>query len=290
MQLGFDNEYQPAERVELITAVYKDSPAEKAGMLPGDRIVAIDGMRITDQGFQTRIWMQHKPGDQIHLTIRRPGTDVPVFLTGAFRRRPGSDSFRRQLNIWFPGPFIIVGLAVLFLRLEDLNAWLLALMFSGVVGSRALPALAPQPAWWPIAMAYQAVCIGMVGPLFYWFYARFPTRSPIDRRWPWLKWVSAGLGLTLAGGGIRAGAARLPPPFTRWLGESVSNRIGVLFVFACLTLGLVSFAANFFSTRDPEARRRIRVMFWGTVVCLGPNLVKLVIENITGFATARVAG
>ena len=156
-------------------------------------------------------------------------------------------------------------------------------MFSGVVGSRALPALAPQPAWWPIAMAYQAVCIGMVGPLFYWFYARFPTRSPIDRRWPWLKWVSAGLGLTLAGGGIRAGAARLPPPFTRWLGESVSNRIGVLFVFACLTLGLVSFAANFFSTRDPEARRRIRVMFWGTVVCLGPNLVKLVIENITGF-------
>ena len=84
VQLGFDNEYQPAERVELITAVYKDSPAEKAGMLPGDRIVAIDGMRITDQGFQTRIWMQHKPGDQIHLTIRRRRHRRPSLSHGRF--------------------------------------------------------------------------------------------------------------------------------------------------------------------------------------------------------------
>jgi sigma-B regulation protein RsbU (phosphoserine phosphatase) len=123
----------------------------------------------------------------------------------------------------------------------------------------------------------------MVGPLFYRLYAAFPTRSPVDRRWPWLKWASAGLGAMFALGGIRAGTLLLPPPFTSWLGEGVSNRIGTLFVVACLTLGLASFAANFFGTRDPEARRKIRVMFWGTVVSLGPTLVKVLIQNFTRY-------
>lgn len=284
VELGFDDDYQAAERVELVRSVHSHSTAEKAGMLPGDRIVAIDGVRITDEGFQTRIWMQHKPGDPIHLTIQRPGTEAPVFLMGVFRRRPSPsarDAFGRQVNIWFPWPFVVVGLTVLFLRFEDLNAWLLALLFGGVAVSRWLPPIAPRPAWWPVAMAYQGVFVGMVGPLFYWFYARFPTRS-IDGRWPWLKWVAAGLGVVFALGGVPDGRVRLPPPFTHWLGEGISQSIGVAFEILCLTLGLLSFAANFFSTRDPEARSKIRMMFWGTVVCLGPNLVRLTIQSFTG--------
>ncbi len=285
VELGFSTDYQSAERAQLVTAVYSNSPAKRAGLLPGDRLVAIDGMRITDERFETRIWMQHRPGDQIHLTIQRPGTDGLLFLTGTFRRRAspsGTDIFSRQLNILFPVPFVIVGLAVLFFRLEDLNAWLLALLFGGVVVSRGLPPISPQPGWWPVAMAYQAVMVGMVGPFFYWFYAGFPARS-VDRRWPWLKWVCLGLGLAVALGGIRDGRVRLSVPFTNLWGEGVALRIAVLFVIACLTLGLVSFAANFFSTHDPETRRKTRIMFWGTVVGLGPNLVKLMIQNFTGY-------
>ena len=33
----------------------------------------------------------------------------------------------------YPVAFLVVGLAVLFLRLEDPNAWLLALMFAGFI-------------------------------------------------------------------------------------------------------------------------------------------------------------
>ena len=33
----------------------------------------------------------------------------------------------------YPVGFLVVGLAVLFLRLEDPNAWLLALMFAGFI-------------------------------------------------------------------------------------------------------------------------------------------------------------
>jgi sigma-B regulation protein RsbU (phosphoserine phosphatase) len=179
-------------------------------------------------------------------------------------------------------PFLAVGLAVLFLRLGDLDAWVLALMLGGVVVSRSLPKTLPQPAWWPLAMAYQAILVGMVGPLFYWLYACFPTRSPMDRRWPRLKWAFVGLGLMLGLGGIRAGGPRMPPPFTWWLDDQVSGQLGLVFEMACLTLGLASFAANFLGARDSEARRKIRVMFWGAVISIAPNLVKILIQNFTG--------
>src|SRR5579871_4442364 len=127
VQLGFDNEYQPAEHAELILSVYKNSPAEKAGLLAGDRIVAIDGRRITDKNSQARSWLQHRPGDLIHLTVQRPGAAAPVILTGRFRRRADMwGSVNRQLSMWSMVPWLIVGLAVLFLRLEERNAWLLA--------------------------------------------------------------------------------------------------------------------------------------------------------------------
>jgi sigma-B regulation protein RsbU (phosphoserine phosphatase) len=286
VQLGLDDTYLPSEHAQLIYAVHQNSPAEKAGLLPGDRIVAIDGQPVADASFRPRIWLLHQPGDQIRLTIARPGTPRPVFLTATFRQNPSASpgSFLdRQLSNWFPAPFVLVGLAVLFLRLEDPNAWLLVLVFGGLIATRNLPPTSPQPAWWPFAMAYQALLLAMLGPLFYWFFAVFPARSPIDRRLPWLKWTSLPIAFALALGGIRIGALRLPPPLQQRLGDRVSGRIAVVIVLAYLTLGLVSFATNFFTTRDPETRRKIRVMFWGTVVSFGPILVDILVRNFTGW-------
>jgi len=282
VELGFDDEYQPAEHVQLIRSVYHASPAETAGLRVGDRIVAIDGMPETDEGFQPRIWMQHRPGDPIHLTIRRPGQQDLIFLSATFRRRPAAPGdFLEQLSVWFPVPYLIVGLAVLFLRLDHPSAWRLALMFAGVAVSRAMPPIAPRPAWWPVAMAYQGIFLGMVGPLFYWTFAAFPSPSPMDRRWPRLKWICLGLGVLFAAGGVSHGGLRAPWPFTQWFGIQTSGRIGMVFLIACLVLGLISFATSFFGTQDLQTRRRIRVMFWGTLFGLGLNVVGLVVESFT---------
>jgi sigma-B regulation protein RsbU (phosphoserine phosphatase) len=277
VELGFDDRYLPAEREDLVRTVYKNSPAERAGMQPGDRIVAIDGEPLRDQNSQSRAWMRHRPGDQVRLTVRRPGAGDPVLLTGTFRRRTGDSvngGFFRLLQTWFPWPFALVGLAVLFLRLDDLNAWLLALLFGGVVISRGIPSPPVQPAWWPVAMAYQSLMTGIVGPLFCWFQARFPAR-PFDRRWPWLKWALLAVGLVGAVGSIRTGGIRFPIPPNPWVDGSSA---GVLFIAVCLAIGL-SFAVASFRTRDAEARRKTRILFWGTVISLGPNIVRLLIES-----------
>ena len=52
---GFDADYEPARHDQLITRVVPGSPAEKAGMLAGDRMVAINGMAYTGENSQDRI-------------------------------------------------------------------------------------------------------------------------------------------------------------------------------------------------------------------------------------------
>ncbi len=285
VELGFNDDYEPSQHDYLTAAVSPNSPAEKAGLRRGDRIIAIDGARVLYESFQRRLWLQHQPGDQVQLTVRRPGAPVPLILTGTFRANPSSspsDFISQQVSLWYPVPFAVIGLAVLFLRLGDPNAWLLACIFAGLITSRGLPVYAPRPPWMPYALAYQALMISLLGPVLYWFFAVFPSRSPLDRRMPRLKWICLAIAPLLAWTGPSTGGIRLPPPLHEWLGQGLSSQIAALFALACIGLGLFSFAANYFGSPDQGARRKMRVMFWGTAASLGPTLVDLLVRTFTG--------
>ena len=284
VQLGFDDDYLPAQHAHLMTSIYRNSPAETAGLRVGDRIVAFDGHPITGPDYQSRVWRKHKPGDKIRLTVLRPGVPDPIILTGVFRLNPAMSplgSFSQQMSLWFPIPFVIVGLAVLFLRLDDPNAWLLALIFAAFAVIKGLPSTNPAPLWWPLAMAYQALLLASLGPVFYWFFARFPTRSPLDCRYPWLKSVLLASAPLFAVGGLRVGGSRLPPPLHQWVGDTRSANTASLLSLACLALGILSLGWNMRCSRDAEMRRKVRVMFWGTAISLGPNLVDLLVRIST---------
>jgi len=291
VELGYDDNYLADQHALLITSVYKGSPAEKAGMLPGDRILAVNGEAIADADFTRRVWMRHSPGDSIQLTLGRPGEPAPVVSTGVFRRRvatPSSEGpagyFATQVRNSFPVPFVVVGLAVLFLRLEDPKVWLLALLFAALAATPGFPDTIRNraPALQAFLRAYQPVFLGMLGALFYCFFAVFPTRSPIDRRHPWLKWVSVAAGLAVALPGLRTGSISLPPPLPRLLGQGLSQKITIWSLLCFVMLGFVSLAINFHRTQDPEARRKIRVIFWGTAIGLAPNLADVAARDFAG--------
>jgi membrane-associated protease RseP (regulator of RpoE activity) len=197
VELGFDNEYMPGEHSMLVQSVVPGSPAERAGMKPGDHIIRINRVPLEEDTL-IRIWSQHKPGDSVELDVQRPGVSDPIVLRGTFRpSRPASAEAGVAQHVGqgilrlYPFVFLTVGLAVLFLRLEDPNAWLLALMFGGFI---AIPGFANSflgvPSYLrPLAIAYRAIFDNMVPALFYFFFAVFPTQSPLDRRVPWLKWL-----------------------------------------------------------------------------------------------------
>src|SRR5215472_15272530 len=289
VELGFDNKYLPADRSELVQSVVPGSPAEHAGLQPGDRIVAIDGTPLQGEDSLTLIWDQHKPGDAVQLTVLRKGNRSPIVLHARFR---ASGEARAEAGVaahvgqgivrLFPIVFLTVGLALLFLRLDERNAWLVALLFGGFI---AVPGfsdsfLGVPSEVRPLAMAYRAIFNNIVAALFYFFFATFPVRSPLDRRFPRLKWAALAIGVLIA----------LPALSFGDNSQSilvVKSRYGRLFVlfftYGLLVLGMVSLIWNARSITSPDARRKVRVILWGTLVGVVPAVLTLGAGDFFGF-------
>jgi sigma-B regulation protein RsbU (phosphoserine phosphatase) len=292
VELGYDSSYLAGERAQLITRVLPGSPAERIGMRPGDRLVAIDGRPLADAGFQARTWRPRNPGDTVTLTLRGPGESAPRTVIGTFRRRVPrgaegglSGYLASQILNSYPVPFVIVGLAVLFLRVDDGKAWLLALVFTGFATTPAFPDSidAVAPGLRPFTRVYQGTLISLFAPLFLFFFAVFPARSSLDRRVPWLKWTALAASLAVAAASVRTGTLQLPPPLPHLLGQRMADQAAVWWLLAMLTLGMVSLATTFFDAPDAEARRKARVIFWGTAVALTPNVVLVAASTLFGY-------
>lgn len=54
-----------------VTRVHPGSPADRAGLRPGDRILAVDGRQVTDPDTLGGVIGQKNPGDEIELRLRR---------------------------------------------------------------------------------------------------------------------------------------------------------------------------------------------------------------------------
>lgn len=294
VELGFDNQYVDSDHSQLVKSVVPASPAEKAGLKAGDRIVAIYGRPIADENSLSDVWNRHHPGDAVELTIKRPNVPAPVILKGVFRSPHAASmegGFAQRLGEdiinTYPVAFLVVGLAVLFLRLEDPNAWLLALMFAGFI---AVPSVsnvsgAMGPTFRPFALAYRAIFDSLAGALFYFFFAVFPARSPIDRRVPWLKWLGLALGICVALPGLGEGDPRSPSVLIRLVGKDPANIIRLSYLYAFVSLGWVSLVGSALGASTPEARRKIRVILWGTLVSVVPATLTLAAQDLLGFHT-----
>jgi serine phosphatase RsbU (regulator of sigma subunit) len=292
VELGFDTEFIEPKSVQSVKSVYGGSPAETAGLLRGDEIFAFNGHAIDDASYLNKIWNQHKAGDSIDLSVSRPGVKSPLHVIGVFRLRQSATSegnleyFAGEVLNSFPIPFVVVGLIVLFLRVEDPVVWLLALMCGSFVATPSIANnLVIAPSLRPFIMGYKAFFNGMLASFFYFFFAVFPVRSPIDRRVPWLKWMAIVLGMSLSVSGFRTGQMLLPPPFHALAGNFLSGNIAFIFEIALFVLGMLSLGMNFAQGHDPEVGRKIRVIFWGSVVGITPSLLRAGAENFFGFHT-----
>jgi hypothetical protein len=205
-------------------------------------------------------------------------------LRGVFRaRKVVAPTLAGRIASTYPVPFVLVGLASLFLRIDDPHVWLLALLFGSFPASPGFPSgLSAVPrAARTCLIASQNLLISLFGPLFYCFFTVFPVRSPFDRRWPWLKWAAFPIGLSMGIPLWRASGLRAPPPLPALLGETAARRIPLFFVLGLLALAVLSLAMNFFGSPDARARCKIRVMFWSTLAGMIPGSVQARLVNLT---------
>lgn len=82
--------------------VVRGSPAERGGMKAGDRIVSVDGARMTSPQQVTKAVGGHKVGDKLSVEIERRGTPITASLVLA--ARPSGDEILKMDLVGAPAP------------------------------------------------------------------------------------------------------------------------------------------------------------------------------------------
>src|SRR5438128_5140173 len=136
-------DYSPSTRSLQILSVDGDSSAERAGLQPGDRIVAINGHRLDTLVPYYDAISRGVPGDVLTLDVERAESSRPrrvhvVLEPRARQPLTPAQTIANEILGAYPLLFLIVGLVVLLQRREDPNAWLLALLFAGFIASAPL--------------------------------------------------------------------------------------------------------------------------------------------------------
>lgn len=291
VELGFDIEYDERLRAVTVQAVRPGTPAAAAGVVARDRIVAVDGRSVRDSAAPLgAVYLERQPGDAVELAIVRGEAPEPVVHRAVFRERTPPSSvpallrIALQTTVLFPFVMLAVALPVLFYRLDDAHAWRLALLFSCLVAAPAFPngfagLDGPLRAF---AMGYRSLLGGLIGAVFYWFFAVFPARSAFDRRLPRLKWLLLGAGLVFGLAGLSEGAARPPELVRAWLGAGISRGVWLAYGYGAIVLAFAGLVGSARRPPTPDARRRIQVIAWGTLVGVAPAVLFGFVADLGG--------
>lgn len=80
-----------------IVEVYADSPAQKAGILPGDIVTEVDGKKVLEIGYETAVDnVRGEEGTSVQFAVMRAGNETPLTLT-AVRAEIKVESVRSSL-------------------------------------------------------------------------------------------------------------------------------------------------------------------------------------------------
>jgi C-terminal processing protease CtpA/Prc len=79
VEVGFFSRVSDGSRIKsmIVAAVTKNSPSDIAGLVPGDRVLRIDGIRITDYTIGSlKVIRDKERGDKAEFIVSAQGTKV----------------------------------------------------------------------------------------------------------------------------------------------------------------------------------------------------------------------
>src|SRR5215469_10326575 len=252
-------------------AAYTSPEGLAAGLRDGDTILSINGRPYTGTNVLIEELRRSIPGQPLPVTYRRgsaPAATTNVILH-AQRDVPA------PLITWvIQGLFfliarlcLLVGLYVVFARPRSIFAWLILGILAYfdplfLNAQQFYSGLRPVVLIWnDLAQTAMPICLMLFG-------IYFPERSPIDIRFPWIKWVIA-LAILLFvptdllyiyGHGYNFAAdAWLSPWYYRiTVVENIFGALAISYFFINLAPKL--------SRSTGDARRRLRILYYGSAI------------------------
>jgi tRNA A-37 threonylcarbamoyl transferase component Bud32 len=257
----------------VVTTVWEDTPAERAGMSEGDVLVDVNGQRIGNVVDWLAQRMNFEADKPIEIRVERAGlpVDLKMVVHGKLWDELNRASKTSQL-IFLANKFItlLIGLFVVFSRPKDvvsrLGGWVLVTMGTiyeafqwGMAASvRSLPLLVA------VAVMLVYVSASIRTPLLAAFFCLFP-KQLFAKRWIWTLFVAGPLLATIYSLYLFARTvydprhlSGLAPP---WLLASLGVQSLVYMLVALIVIPL-----NYWRLESVSDRRRFRVLSYGALL------------------------
>ncbi len=251
-----------------VKEVVPDSAAERAGLRPGDAILAVDGQRVGPRKVDWETVTVNVAFDQpIVLDVRRAGVPMRLVLTlsreswSRWATREGIDLVLVRIVQAFT---LAVGFLVFYRRPRDpvarLGAWLLGAVgvFCVILPFRL--AAVWRGLWWPagILLWFPYLSTLLVAPLLLTFFLLFPSRR-VQR-----PGMLAAIWLPSLGAApfVRYRATTIYQPaasFALWDGFDILLGVSMVYLVAAVAAAIWSYR----HLQDSTERRRLRVLLAG---------------------------
>jgi phosphoserine phosphatase RsbU/P len=282
----------PSYTHEQPLAQFVNPSAAQGGVRENDILVAVKGKPFTGLAVFGEAMRLAKPGDTISITVQTPGAGPPrVVSIPLTQRRPPPHLVAAipLLFIKFVMPLfcLLLGGWVVAARPRDVSAWLLffILQFFSVTAG------AGTESWGPlvrdIAQVYRVTLL-TAWPIFMLLFGLyFPEPFPKGetRYWDWSKRILIPILVILGVATVIQSVGEIEnfstvAGLTRFL-DRISQ---VTFVFSFLATGcfFAATASKLGSAVTPDAKRRLRLLYWGTTISMAPACVLFVTQAIKG--------
>ncbi|MDC7232493.1 MAG: Do family serine endopeptidase [Spirochaetales bacterium] len=124
--MGVDAEKSGA----FVFQVFSNSPADDGGILPGDYILSVNGVKATDKNHLTRMIGDMRPGDRAEFVLIRNGQKMSVIVE--IKKRAEEEEVKKMNNQAWPGVSVFPLVESLRTRMkldEDLEGLFVAEVF-----------------------------------------------------------------------------------------------------------------------------------------------------------------
>lgn len=271
------------------TPTVSSEPArtKQAGLRLGDTVEALDGAPFTGYEQLIRWSLRAHPGDVLQVRVRRQGDPIAghseiVRVPGAgYGAKPAWAYVVETVFFFVPLLSLLTGLYVLWAKPGSLHAWLVFLVLA-YTATVFYPQQFMPPSLVFVAEVWRNVVQTLFPIALLLFGITFPDRAPIDRRHPWVKYALIVPQLILFPVDLAYSLGylydfRISMPLVRL------NAVVTVIEQIAAVLSICSFFALLgyrIGTTTGDARRRLRVLYFGAVVGMTPFFVLLILSFV----------
>ena len=245
-----------------VLSAEQDSFANWAGFQPGDVIVSVDGAPFPRLPNVVGNYMAEvrRGGETLQL-------EMPLVSMASINRAALFGGVLVALIFWASG------LLLLLRRFERTEIRLLFLLSQAFAIVLLFP-LAYSPKWSPPAwgLGLSVACLFVSAPLLLHYYLSFPVRLGATRQRQWVL--------------IPLYALAFAASLLWWIDSALGRQVGMVFTVSGVAAALGVQGYSYFRRASPEDRRRLRLIFFGSLLGASPALLFFFLPSI--FHTQRI--